>query len=95
MSEKRAAAYFTFGQDHMTNYPLPGPGRLADFWVTVDLPEQMQGHARSIFIREFTERYCPRANQFAFQYEECTFKPEYFPGGELCRITEGGLQKEE
>jgi hypothetical protein len=24
---------FTFGQNHMTNYPLPNGGRLADYWV--------------------------------------------------------------
>lgn len=95
MTETRAKAYFTFGQDHKTSYPLPAGGRLADFWVAVDLPERMQSHARAIFMREFTQRFCPRAIQFAFQYEECTFKPQYFPGGELCRITEDGIQEQD
>jgi hypothetical protein len=43
---------------------------------------------REIFMRDFTEPYCPRRNQFAFEYELDEFKPKYFPGGCLHRIVE-------
>lgn len=89
---QRDIMYFTFGQDHMTSYPFPKAGRLADFWVTVDLPASHFEHHRAVFMREFTEKHCPRPTQFALEYEAADFKPEYFPGGELCRITEGGVQ---
>ena len=42
----RTRMHFTFGQSHMTNYPLPSGGRIADYWVTVDLPKGRKDHAR-------------------------------------------------
>lgn len=89
----RTRSHFTFGQSHMSSYPLPeGGGRLADYWVTVDLPESMAGQHMDVFIREFTSAYCPRQNQFAMEYDPSTFRPEYFPGGELCVIDENGIR---
>ena len=88
----RTRSIFTFGQSHMTNFPLPHGGRIADYWVTVDLPESMAGQHRDVFIREFTERHCPRPNQFAMEYDESRFESAYFPGGQLCFITEKGIQ---
>lgn len=88
----RTRSIFTFGQSHMTNFPLPNGGRIADYWVTVELSEEMAGEHRSVFIREFTERHCPRPNQFAMEYDESRFNPEYFLGGQLCLITENGVQ---
>lgn len=61
----RTKSIFTFGQSHMTNFPMPHGGRIAD--------------------------YCPRPNQFVMEYDESRFNEEYFPGGELCRITEEGI----
>jgi hypothetical protein len=87
----RTKSIFTFGQSHMTNFPLPNGGRIADYWVTVDLPESMAGEHRTVFIEQFTSHYCPRPNQFAMEYDESRFNEEYFPGGELCRITEEGI----
>lgn len=88
----RVSHYFTFGQVHMANYTLPKAGRLADFWVEVNLPLNHEVHHREIFIRDFTTHYCPRPSQFAFEYEEGTLKKEHFPGGQLCLITEEGIQ---
>ena len=89
----RTRSYFTFGHSHMTNYPLPYGGTIADYWVTVELPEEMAGEHRDVFIREFTERHCPRPNQFAFEYDDSRLDSKYFPGGQLCLITEEGIQK--
>ncbi len=88
----RTQSHFTFGQSHMTNYPLPRGGRIADYWVTVDLPESMAGEHRDVFIREFTSHHCPRPNQFAMEYDTARLQPDYFPGGQLCLITEDGIQ---
>lgn len=80
--------YFTFGQSHMSSYTLPGcSGRLADYWVEV---ESDKGNHRTIFINEFTSRFCPNPIQFGTEYDEVTFKPEYFPGGRLCLIKSTG-----
>lgn len=83
--------YFTFGQSHMTNHPLPlGSRRLADCWVEVLLPNNRSDH-RELFIELFTSRYCPTPDQFAFEYDASEFDPDYFPGGRIARITEHGL----
>lgn len=76
--------YFTFGQSHMTNYPLEG--RLADYWVAVELPDGDQRSHRDVFISKFTTYYCPSPNQFALEYAEEDFQSGYFPNGELLRI---------
>jgi len=83
--------YFTFGQDHMTSYPLSNGGKIADYWVTVSLMPGNWKH-REVFVEYFTSYHCPRPMQFAMEYSEKTFKPDYFPGGELCVITENGIQ---
>ncbi len=76
--------FFTFGQNHMSSYPLPtGGGRLADYWVAV---ESSENNHREIFIDKFTSRYCPSPAQFSSEYTHETFKGSYFPGGELLRI---------
>lgn len=75
--------YFTFGQEHMAAVSFPRGGRLADYWVTVEAENNHREH----FIKRFTEPYCPRPMQFAMEYTADSFKPEYFPGGELARIT--------
>jgi len=86
--------HFTFGQNHMTNFPLPRGGRIADYWVTVELPDDYEPyHPRQMFIGHFTNHYCPSPMQFAMEYEEGTLDESFFPGGELCRITENGIQK--
>lgn len=85
--------HFTFGQSHMSSYTLPRAGRLADFWVTVEADSF--GEARQLFCDHFTQPYCPRPMQWSFQYEDSEFKPEYFPGGQLCLIRKGeGIVKE-
>lgn len=83
--------HFTFGQSHMTNYPLPSGGRIADYWVTVDLPKGRKDH-RNVFIENFTSAHCPWPLQFAMEYTQSRFNPEYFPGGELCVIDENGIR---
>lgn len=90
---QRTKSVFTFGQNHMTNYPLHLGGRIADYWVTVDLPASMAGQHREWFIKHFTNHHCPRPNQFAMEYDEPRFNPEYFPGGELCVIDENGIRQ--
>jgi len=86
--------YFTFGRNHMSNYPLPPRGGvLADYWVTVDTTAKGALSHRGLFIEHFTNRYCPAPNQFAFEYGDDNFKPAYFPGGELCVITDDGIAK--
>ena len=87
----RVKHHFTFGANHMCSFPLPGPGHVSDYWVTVDLPAGHPETHREVFIREFTERHCPRALQFSFEYDEGQLKEHYFPGGELCVITEEGV----
>ncbi len=93
-TEPRTDMYFTFGQDHMTNFPLPRGGRIADYWVRVNLPKYALNH-RELFIMLFTSYHCPSRMQFAMQYSEDSFEPEFFPNGELCLITEGGIQRNE
>lgn len=84
--------YFAFGQDHMTSYPLPGPGVLPDFWVAVSLPPDHPVPHRTVFIEHFTSVYCPRPTQFAFEYGADRWDYSFFPGGELCHINEDGIQ---
>ena len=83
----REDRYFTFGQDHMTNYPLPRGGRICDYWVRVNLPRGSGSH-RQMFVERFTKYHCPHQSQWAFEYTEGEFKPEFFPRGELCVVTE-------
>lgn len=90
----KTRSHFTFGQSHMTNYPLPRGGRIADYWVTVELPEELAGLHRDYFIRYFTEVHCPQRNQFAMEYDDSTLRSEYFPGGQLCVIDEFGIRGE-
>ncbi len=90
-AKTRTRSHFTFGQDHMSNYPLPGGGRLADYWVTVELPNGSELSHRDVFIDRFTKYHCPRPMQFAMEYDDARFKPDYFPGGQLCLITENGI----
>jgi hypothetical protein len=81
--------YFTFGQNHMTNFPLPRGGRLADYWVAVEIQDEDiddDYNHRYLFVQEFSSKYCPTPNQFAFEYTDETFKGGYFPNGELTRI---------
>ena len=86
---------FTFGTSHMSSYPLPlGGGRLADYWVEVSLPKDYDIPHRLIFIEHFANRYLPDPMQWAFEYLEQEHKPQYFPGGCLCRITQDGIEKE-
>lgn len=86
--------YFTFGQVHTATVNLPLGGRLADYWVTVDLPDSMGEQHREHFVEHFTKPYCPTPNQFAFEYVKEDFIPGYFPKGELCIITEQGFFKD-
>ncbi len=79
--------YFTFGTNHMTNFPLPHGGRLADYWVTVEAEEDH----RKIFMDQFTEHYCPRRVQFSMEYDDDDFNREYFPNGELCVVRSTGI----
>lgn len=82
---------FTFGQTHMTNYPLPCAGRLSDFYVEVLEDDPII--ARKLFIDNFTSLYCPRPMQFATSYALEDFAADYFKG-RLCTITaEGELIK--
>jgi hypothetical protein len=78
--------HFTFGQSHMTNFPLPNGGKLADYWVTVDLPDGEADH-RNVFVEMFSSYHCPTAMQFATDYPDGDLKEEYFPGGQLCVVT--------
>ena len=73
--------HFTFGQDHSCSHP-DLKGRLADHWVSVELPF---GHPRShleVFIEQFTSKYCP----FAFEYPAPVLKQDFFPLGQLGEI---------
>ena len=74
--------YFTFGSDHMSNHP-DLKGRLADHWVRVRTERGWHRHA---FIELFARLYLPHKRQWAMEYFEKDFNPEYFPAGELCFI---------
>ena len=84
--------YFTFGQGHMTNFPLPHGGRIAYYWVRVDLYEKCPMTHREIFISQFTTYYCPCPMQWAMEYDEEPSEA-YFPKGELCVVTIDGVQR--
>ncbi len=85
--------HFTFGKDHMTNFPLtPRSGRLFDYWVTVELPDDHPISHRGMFFSHFTEHHCPHSRQFAEEYDH-DMDRDIFPGGQLCMITEFGLQR--
>lgn len=86
--------HFTFGQAHMTSFPLPEGGRLADYWVSVTLPTTTEESHRAVFIREFMEKYCPNPAQFAFEYDDDKFERKWFPNGQLCLITSNGIENE-
>lgn len=86
--------YFTFGQSHMTSYPLPPPGgRLADFWAEVHLPKNHHESHRAVFFDSFAEYYLPTPTQWSMEYTEAEFKSEFFPHGRLCLITEKGIKR--
>ena len=84
--------YFTFGHVHTADFPLPGPGKLCDYYVTVDLPEEHPESHRAVFIKFFTAPFCPSPIQFGFEYYGKNELHEEFYLGELCRITEEGIQ---
>ena len=85
MTENRIKHYFTFGQVHTTTHKNC-VGRLADYWVEVDeYVKDRQSH-RKTFMKFFASVFCPRPEQFAFEYTEKFFEPEYYPNGCLCRI---------
>ena len=92
--EPRFVHFFTFGQTHTTTNDLPRGGRLADYWVTVSLPEHLKNLHRLVFVDEFTSKYCPHPLQFAFEYDDHLnpLDPEYYPKGELCVIDENGVR---
>jgi len=83
--------YFTFGQNHMTNYPFPRPGRLADYIVKVTLPQNSPFDHRTIFIDKFMHYHCPSNSQFSMEYTAEGFRPEHFPAGILCELDEHGI----
>lgn len=92
----RTTHMFTFGQSHMSSFPLPKKGgRLADYWVEVDIPRSHPFDHRSVFIEHFTEEYCPRPMQWNVEYTSSAFQKEYFTGGCLCKINEFGIIEEE
>lgn len=76
--------YFTFGQVHTANFPLPKGGRLADYYVVVTATE----NHRERFIEQFTKLYCPSPDQFAYEYRtiDAQVMAGYLPGGELASI---------
>jgi hypothetical protein len=85
---KPITRHFTFGSGHACSHPEMR-SHISNHWVSVTLPE---GHAkthRQVFIEQFTEHYCPRPNQFAFEYGDNLFDATYFPAGELVEIKEG------
>lgn len=77
-----ATHYFTFGHAHMASVSFPNGGRLADYWVAVEAPDNHRKH----FIEHFTSVYCPRPMQWSMEYTADRFNPAYFPGGEIARI---------
>lgn len=92
-SAATVSRYFTFGQTHMTNFPLPRGGRLADYYVKVTLRKDWDETHRHVFMREFTSQFCPEPIQFAFEYDEGTLKMDCFPKGQLCEITDSEIVK--
>lgn len=72
--------YFTFGQAHETVTGIP----MKNFWVRV-VAEDF-GAARMKFIQEWSSKYMPKPDKWAFQYKESDFKSEYFPLGEYAVI---------
>lgn len=89
---KTTKRHFTFGTEHTTSYPLPFGAALADYWVTVELPDtdEWAGRHREIFVREFTTDFCPRVMQFSGEYTDESLQPHYFPRGQLCTVTPEG-----
>jgi len=83
-SPKYITHYFTFGQEHMSSYFLPGPGKLCDYWVAVRLPKNHPQTHRQYFIEHFTKQYCFRPKQFAMEYNEFTFDRTWFKGELVC-----------
>lgn len=83
--------FFTFGQNNSTSFDLPDGHRIADYWVEVHLPAHSRLRARPLFIEHFTTPYCPRPEQFGFQYYEDEFEERFFPCGCLCVINEEGI----
>lgn len=73
---KRKNYYFTFGSKHVTNNEV----KMQHYWVRV-IAHNFE-MARHIFIHEFTFKQMPNPNNFAFQYEEENFKPEFCVLGE-------------
>lgn len=82
--------FFTFGQTHMTNYPLSRGGQIKDYWVEVEQPCDDTMSHRELFMATFGEHHLPHPNQWGFEYTEADFKPEFFPRGRLCLITDDG-----
>lgn len=83
--------YFTFGTIHSANLPLPHRNKtLADYWVEV-YSHNNDPAPRETFMEHFTKKYCPSPTAFAFEYDEESFKPPYFPGGCLARVTRHDL----
>lgn len=74
--------YFTFGQSHRDNNGSP----LADYWVAVELPDNSTLYHCEVFIERFAQIHLPSPTQWAFEYTESQFRPEYFKGGEIERI---------
>ena len=83
---------FTFGSGHMTSYPLPRGGTISDYWVEVELPVDFPMNHREFFMKYFTDRFCPRPEQFSFEYSLGQLKPEYFPGGCIARLNYNGFE---
>jgi hypothetical protein len=75
--------YFTFGVGMVSTHPDVA-GLLGDYWVEVHLSVGSELDHRTIFIDQFTRLYMSRPDQFAFEYDNCSWKPEYFPKGCLC-----------
>jgi hypothetical protein len=92
MTSQETVHVFTFGLDHTTTFPLPRGGVLADYWVEVRVQDS-DVSPRSIFVDNFTRLYCPRDEQFAFEYKLPSehFQHTFFPKGCLAVITIDGL----
>jgi hypothetical protein len=80
--------FFTFGQVHVCDIPLPRGGRLADYYVRVSIPKVLKEEYdhRTLFIDLFTRVHCPDHIQFAFEYTPDTFETRYYPKGVLFWI---------
>ena len=74
--------FFTFGQNHRTHAGEP----MKDYWVKVTASSY--GKARELFIEEFSSRYMPQSDSWAFQYSEKQFTSAYFYKGEYTSILE-------